>query len=64
MKEDKKTPQDLAQYVWNILTIQGQKLIKEGKAMETSEENLSELTEQAKIFIQKQLPILKALQIV
>lgn len=62
-KEGKKTPQDLAQYVWKILAIQNQRLIKEAKTLETPEENLAELTRQANDFIQKQLPILKVLQI-
>jgi hypothetical protein len=38
-------------------------LVKEGKAMESAEDNLAELTSQAQTFADKQLPILKALQI-
>jgi hypothetical protein len=49
--------------VWQTIAAQGQKLVKEGKALETAEENIAELTQQAQTFAQKQLPILKALQI-
>jgi len=64
MKEGKKTPPEWAQFVWNVLSAQGQKLIKAGKTLETPEENLAELTEQANVFNQKQAPILRALQII
>jgi SAM-dependent methyltransferase len=54
---------DWAQFVWAILSAQGQRLVKEGKALESAEDNLAELTAQAQTFVDKQLPILKALQI-
>ena len=56
--------EECAQFVWQILGGQGQKIIKEGKVLETEEENIKELTEQAIVFLEKQLPILKALQVV
>lgn len=59
----KKQPAEWAQEVWQILARQGQKLVKEGKALETPEENMAELTSQAQTFAEKVLPILKALQI-
>ena len=58
-----KQPVQWAQVVWTILQAQGQKLLKEGKTLETAEENMAELTRQAEEFAQKRLPILKALQI-
>ena len=58
-----KQPAQWAQVVWIILQAQGQKLLKEGKTLETAEENMAELTRQAEEFAQKRLPILKALQI-
>lgn len=58
-----KAPQDWAQYVWALLQAQGQKLLKDGKAMESAADNLAELTQQAYAFADKQLPILKALQV-
>lgn len=59
----KKTPQEWAQYAWQILAAQGQALVKEGKPLATSEENIGELTREAIEFADKRLPILKALQI-
>ncbi len=52
-----------ADIAWKTLSAQGQLIMKEGKALETPEENIAELKEQAKTFAEKQLPILKALGI-
>jgi hypothetical protein len=38
-------------------------LVKEGSTLESAEDNIAELTTQAQTFADKQLPILKALQI-
>jgi hypothetical protein len=61
--QGKKQASELADFVWQLLSVQGQKLLKEGKTLQTPEENLSELTSQAQAFLDKSLPILKALQI-
>lgn len=61
--EGRKHPEDWADYAWNLLRAQGQKLIKNGKTVETDEDNLAELSVQAKDFAEKSLPILKALEI-
>jgi hypothetical protein len=58
-----KQPADWAAFVWQILSMQNQKIIKEGKTLESTEENLAELSAQAEAFAKKQLPVLKALQI-
>lgn len=63
LAQGKKQSVDWAQYAWQVLAAQGQKLLKEGKTLETAEENLAELTAQAQAFADKTLPILKALQI-
>lgn len=60
----KKHPVEWAQFVWQLLGAQGQKIIKDGKTLETADENLTELMEQANTFAEKQLPILKVLGIV
>jgi len=64
MKDGHKQPADWARYAWGILSMQNQRLLKDGKALETPEENLADLNAQAEAFAAKQLPILKALQIV
>lgn len=63
LSHGKKQPAEWAHVVWQILAAQGQKLVKERKTLETPEENIAELVEQAQTFAEKQLPILKALQI-
>lgn len=64
LSQGKKQPAEWAQQTWQILALQGQKILKEGKALESAEENIAELTRQATAFAEKRLPILKALQIV
>jgi hypothetical protein len=44
-----------------ILASQGQRLLKDGKPIESLEDNLAELNRMAALFTEKQLPILKAL---
>lgn len=63
MRQGKKQPQEWAQYVWQILAEQGQRLVKEGKPLENPQDNLVELTRQAEIFAEKGLPVLKALRV-
>jgi SAM-dependent methyltransferase len=63
MQQGKKKPEDWAAFVTTVLAAQGQKIVKEGKPLESAEEQLAELTTQANDFAAKQLPILKALEI-
>ncbi len=63
LAQGKKQSGDLANFVWTILSAQGQRIQKEGKVIESPEDNLVELTAQAKTFVDKQLPILKALRL-
>lgn len=59
---EQKQP-DPAQFVWNLLDSQGQRLLKDGKALETAEENLAELRLRYDLFATKQLPVLEQLGI-
>jgi SAM-dependent methyltransferase len=63
VSQGKKQPADWAQAAWQVLAAQGQKILKDGQTLATNEENLAELTLQAQNFADKQLPILKALQV-
>ena len=63
MQQGKNKPEDWAAFVAQILESQSQKIVKEGKPLDTPAEQLAELTTQAHEFAVKQLPILKALQI-
>lgn len=53
-------PADWAQFVWQLLTDQGQVVLKDGVPLVTPEENLTELTVQANDFATNRLPILRA----
>jgi len=57
------TPEEWARYCWDVLAAQGQRITKDGKTLTGAAENLAELTAQAQAFADKQLPILKALEI-
>lgn len=63
LAEGGKTSQDWANFTWRLIAAQGQKLLKEGKVLETEEENLAELKAQAAEFGEKHLPVLRSLQI-
>ncbi len=63
INEGKKQPQEWAQFAWTLLASQNQRLLKDGKAIETAEGNLEELTRQAKEFAEKRMPILKTLHL-
>jgi SAM-dependent methyltransferase len=62
--QGKKQPSEWGQMAWDLLAAQGQRIIKDGKAVESAEDNLAELQSQAKAFAEKRLPVLKALQVV
>ena len=59
----RKSPKDQAEFVWDLLAAQGQRLIKDGKTLETAEQNLDELLNQATEFADKRLPVFKGLGI-
>lgn len=58
-----RTPAEWAKLCWDVLAGQGQRIMKDGKALETPAENIAELTAQAQVFADKQLPALKAMGI-
>jgi hypothetical protein len=64
MRNGKKEPQDWASKVWSVLAAQNQRLLKEGKTLESAEDNIQELVKQANDFALKRLPVLKALEII
>lgn len=54
---------DLASFAWDILVSVDERILKDGKALQSTEDNVQELTAMANSFIDKRLPVLKALQI-
>lgn len=61
--QGKTTAAELAGYVWSVLLMQGQRIVKDGKTLESADDNLSHLTGIAQIFLDQRLGILKALEI-
>ena len=57
----RKTPKEQVAFVWDLLAAQGQRIIKEGKTLETPEQNQDELLKQLADFTEKRLPVLKGL---
>jgi SAM-dependent methyltransferase len=53
--------QALAQEVWQTLTRQGQRLLRDGKPLESEQDNLAELQSQAKSFLSDVLPLCKSM---
>lgn len=62
--QGKSTRTELAAHARDLLTAQGRRIIEEGKAIDAPEQSIAHLTGLAGVFIDKRLPILKALQIV
>lgn len=54
---------DPAMFMWNILNAQGQRLVKDGAAIESPEENIGELRARLSEFEEKRLPVLQQLGI-
>jgi hypothetical protein len=57
-------PQEWAAHAWKVLDAQGHRLMKEGQRVDDPAQNLAELQRQAQEFNDRQLPVLRALQVV
>jgi hypothetical protein len=64
MSQGKRQPSELAAHASQIFQLQGFAIMRQGKPLDSPEETLQSLTAQATYFLEKQLPILKALQVV
>ena len=62
-KQGKELPAEWADYAWQVLAAQGQKIVRDGKTIESAADNIAELTTQAQALNDKHLPILEALGI-
>lgn len=58
-----REPEQWAREAWEILRAKGHQVMKDGKALETPEQNLAELLVNARELQAKRLPVLKALGI-
>lgn len=59
--QGQKTPDEWAKFVWTVISSQGQKLVKEGKVVESEAESLAEISRQAKEFADVRGPAMRAL---
>lgn len=64
LSQGKKLPAEWARFAWQIVSAQGQRIVKDGAPLNTPEENLAELAAQATVFANTQLPVLQALQVI
>jgi SAM-dependent methyltransferase len=64
LSQGKKIPSDWVQFTWEILAAQNQRILKDGQLIQDVNDNIAELSNQANVFNEKLLPILRALQIV
>lgn len=64
LKQGKKQSDEWADYTWNFLVAQSQKIVKDGKPLQTPDENIAELRTQAREFTDKRLALLKNLKVV
>jgi len=62
--EQQQTPAQIIDFVWQHIAAQGKKLVKEGVRLESEQENLDELAQQAQLFFIERLPLLQALQVI
>jgi len=63
MAQGATQPAAWAQYAWQVLIDQNERVLKDGKVLETPEENLAELTARAQAFAKTKLPVLKVLRV-
>ena len=61
---DAGTVEQWAGAAWALLKAQGQRIVREGKTLESDEDNLAEITAQARAFEAKKLPLLRKLGVV
>ncbi len=57
------TGEELARFAWQCLSARNQRLARDGKPLETEEENLAELKKRAEVFLNKTRPVYSALGI-
>ena len=64
MFDGKKNVDDVANFVWEIISAQGQRLTNGTQLIESAEENISHLRNMAQDFFDNRLKIFKALQFI
>jgi hypothetical protein len=62
--EGKNSAQDMAEWVWGIFSSQSEVLVKDGKRLNSPQENIEELTSLANSFLKESLPLFRSLQVI
>ncbi len=62
-RQGRQSADEMAQFAWDTISPQGQRVLREGKTIESQEDNLAELAIQARDFIDHRLSIFQKLQI-
>jgi SAM-dependent methyltransferase len=63
LEHNRKSEAEQSDFAWSLLSAQGQRVVKDGKPLESPEENITELTNMAGDFATQRLPLLKVLEI-
>jgi len=61
--QGKRIPEQLADFTWNQLSALNQRIIKDGKPIQSAEENLTELKRMAEDFLNKKHRLLRSLSV-
>lgn len=62
--DGKNTADEISEYAWEVFRSQGQSLVIQGKTLQTAAENISQFKTAAVPFVEKRLPLLRALRVV
>ena len=63
MRNGRSGMEEWARFAWDVLKANGRRIVREGKPLETDEENLTAMRQDAKHFADRRLEMLQALQV-
>ncbi len=63
LQQGRQDAAGLADSVWQVLSSQNQRLLRDGRALANEADNLAELQAQATAFLERRLPLLRSLQV-
>jgi len=63
LDEKHKNAAEIAQYVWSLMKPQGHRVIKDGKTLESAEENIEYLNQEAEKFLATKVGLLRNLEV-
>ncbi|MGY8526639.1 class I SAM-dependent methyltransferase [Paracidovorax citrulli] len=63
MRNGRSGMEEWARFAWDVLKANGRRIVREGKPLETDEENLTAMRQDAKHFAERRLAMLQALQV-